>query len=481
MKLDGYVRVSRVGNREGESFLSPDDQRRQIAAYAAAHGHEIVKWHEDLDQTGGKLDRPAFVQMMKRVESKQTGGIIVAKLDRFARTVYDALGAIKALDERGAVLVCVQENFDPSTPSGRAFMTIARVFAELELERISAGWKSTINNVVMERGIQPTIAPFGYRKRADKRWEPDPVEAPYVKAIYERRLRSESWASIARWLNEGDVKTRTGSQWSGRALKDLIKRESYTGVAKKGEFRNETAHEPIVSRSTWLAAQDVTGKGSTPSGGSSYALTGLVRCAGCSRIMAGHVYRKKGAEPVNQYHCRKHSGGGECPAPAFMNETAILPVVEKWFFERISGPASARPSAPSIALDEAFEALTRAKERQEADAINLDLQEAMGTPAYLARMKAHASTVDEHERAYEDAKASLMSVGLPALEDIKAMWPDLDAHERIRLMRRSIEGVFVKRGRGMTAEERTLVVEKGDHAHALSGSGQNVPLRAVEF
>jgi hypothetical protein len=35
MRLDGYVRVSRVGGREGESFISPEVQRDRIAAYAA--------------------------------------------------------------------------------------------------------------------------------------------------------------------------------------------------------------------------------------------------------------------------------------------------------------------------------------------------------------------------------------------------------------------------------------------------------------
>ena len=34
MRLIGYIRVSRVGGRGGDSFISPKEQRSKIAAYA---------------------------------------------------------------------------------------------------------------------------------------------------------------------------------------------------------------------------------------------------------------------------------------------------------------------------------------------------------------------------------------------------------------------------------------------------------------
>ena len=52
MELDGYIRVSRVAGREGDSFISPRLQREQIAAYATARGFTIAKWHEDFDVSG---------------------------------------------------------------------------------------------------------------------------------------------------------------------------------------------------------------------------------------------------------------------------------------------------------------------------------------------------------------------------------------------------------------------------------------------
>jgi DNA invertase Pin-like site-specific DNA recombinase len=45
----GYVRVSRVGARGGDSFLSPALQREEIARVAAREGLELIEVVEELD------------------------------------------------------------------------------------------------------------------------------------------------------------------------------------------------------------------------------------------------------------------------------------------------------------------------------------------------------------------------------------------------------------------------------------------------
>ena len=48
MRLDGYVRVSRVAGRSGDAFISPGEQKERVRAWAKSQGHSIAKWHEDL-------------------------------------------------------------------------------------------------------------------------------------------------------------------------------------------------------------------------------------------------------------------------------------------------------------------------------------------------------------------------------------------------------------------------------------------------
>src|SRR3954454_800499 len=187
MRLDGYVRVSRVAGRAGESFISPKVQRERIAAYAKAHGHVIATWHEEFDASGGKANRPLFQEALARVEHGECDGIIVAKSDRFARSLADALAAIKRIDDAGGQFVAVADGFDTTTPHGRLTMNVFLSFAEFELDRIRESWIEAQRRAV-ERGVHvASRAPTGYRRARDGRLELAPDQAPAVAEVFRRR------------------------------------------------------------------------------------------------------------------------------------------------------------------------------------------------------------------------------------------------------------------------------------------------------
>ena len=112
MNLVGYIRVSRVNGREGDSFISPKVQQEKIQGFAKLHGHRIVDWYTDLDESGSRADRPEFVKALQRVEGGQAGGIAVAKLDRFARSTADAAVAIRRISTAGGELISVEDGFE---------------------------------------------------------------------------------------------------------------------------------------------------------------------------------------------------------------------------------------------------------------------------------------------------------------------------------------------------------------------------------
>lgn len=72
-KAIGYVRVSRVGGRGGDAFLSPDLQRQSIERVCQREGFELVDVLEELDKSGGDADRPLWNQAIERVESGEAG------------------------------------------------------------------------------------------------------------------------------------------------------------------------------------------------------------------------------------------------------------------------------------------------------------------------------------------------------------------------------------------------------------------------
>ena len=71
---DGYIRVSRRAGREGESFISPEVQRKKIEDWAKLHEVEIVRWWEEIDQSGAKLERPMFQEALARCERARRAG-----------------------------------------------------------------------------------------------------------------------------------------------------------------------------------------------------------------------------------------------------------------------------------------------------------------------------------------------------------------------------------------------------------------------
>jgi DNA invertase Pin-like site-specific DNA recombinase len=129
----GYIRVSRIGGCKGEGYISPDGQRTAIEGYAAELGLRIAA--DAWDRSGGNFDRPGWERIVKRIESEEVGGVIVLRVDRFARNVPDGATQIRHIvDECGAIFGSAIELMDPSTPAGRYMLQQFLNNAELQIE-----------------------------------------------------------------------------------------------------------------------------------------------------------------------------------------------------------------------------------------------------------------------------------------------------------------------------------------------------------
>src|SRR5262245_46045231 len=139
-RFDGYVRVSRIGGRDGDSFISTAEQRDRIAAWAVSRGVEIAMFHEDFDQSGGKLSRPGLDHMIERVRSGETGGVVVAYVDRLSRAgVGEALQLVEEIHEGGGEFAALDLGIDPTTAFGEFGLTILLALARMQRRRIADG------------------------------------------------------------------------------------------------------------------------------------------------------------------------------------------------------------------------------------------------------------------------------------------------------------------------------------------------------
>ena len=185
--------MSRVGARKGATFVSPELQRTEIEAWARYRGVEILSFHTDLDVSGARLERPGLERALRRAESGESEGIVVARLDRFARNLTGALETIGRLEAAGAAFVSVAEGLDPTTPAGKMLMRVMLLTAEFELDGIRKGWDESRRRAVA-RGLHPSsVPPTGYRRGRDGRLVLDPESAPALAELFRMRASYRSW------------------------------------------------------------------------------------------------------------------------------------------------------------------------------------------------------------------------------------------------------------------------------------------------
>jgi site-specific DNA recombinase len=468
--LDAYIRVSKVAGRAGESFISPSVQRERIESWAALHGTELV-WHEpELDVSGGRMDRPVFEKIMARVRAGETGGVVVAKLDRFARTLVGALGVLEEFERQGAVLVSVADNIDLSTPMGKAFLRILLVFAELERDRISESWLTATSNAV-DRGIHiAKFTPVGYEKMADKRLAPS-GEAPAIREAFVMRGAHASRTEIARRMDELAPRPK-GGRWTPPMVDRIIQNRVYMGHAYRGEQTNRDAHPAIVTEAEWHAANAAPVR-AAPRGKKPNLLGGIARCAACRYVLAPGKSRFGGTgEDVLGYRCRGTHTAGVCPAPASINARKLERYVEAVWRAQIAqeGFLVQRDSAE---LESTSMTLSLAEGELASFAADLTARRMLGA-GYHDALAARAAAVDA---AQADVKRA--SAGTATVENLER-YDELLVSDRKRILGSSIDAVIVNRAhsRAVPLEERVTILWRGEGPEDLPRRGRdNGPIR----
>jgi site-specific DNA recombinase len=470
---DGYIRVSRRGGREGESFISPEVQRKKIADWAALHEVEVVAWWEEIDWSGAKLQRPMFQQALARCEVGETGGIIVARLDRFARSAVDALESIKRLNQAGARLVSVEDNFDGSTPMGRFAIGILSLIAELELERIKENWSIAVREAV-GRGVHISARPpTGYKRDEQKRLLRDEPAASMVAEVFRKRALGISWAELAGFLEAEGVFPPTGNKhWSKVGVSSLVKNPVYLGQARSGKVVKEHAHEAIVTRAEFDAAQSTTKSLFAQRDGSVASqamLGGLARCAGCGHTLkiTGNTDKRSG-ERYPVYYCVGRYASGPCPARANARASLVDDYVEQRVLTALRQEEGLL--AQAVAASEQIEAAARevAEAEHELDLFvsNPKLLSLLGESRFVEGVEVRQLALDEAQRVFAQVRSHSALAEELADGDLLAAWATLTVPEKRRLMHGLLEQVVVTRaeGRGRHANpisERTEIILRG--------------------
>src|SRR5689334_18257139 len=136
MRVALYFRVSTTDQ-------DPESQGREVRAFVAARGWQAIEEYQDVGVSGARARRPALDRLLADAWRGSFGAVVVWDLSRMARSTLHALQLLQEFEQMRVRLVAVKQTFDTDTPLGKAFFTLAAMFAELErsilIERVRAG------------------------------------------------------------------------------------------------------------------------------------------------------------------------------------------------------------------------------------------------------------------------------------------------------------------------------------------------------
>ena len=167
-----YIRVS-TEDQVREGFSLPEQEKR-LRAMCEYKGYEIYDVYEERGisaKTGNY--RPEFERLLQDIKDKKCNTIVVLKLDRLTRSVFDQEKIIRFLEENDAYLDCANDDINTTNANGKMISRILTSVSQNEIERTSERTKIGLAGAIKVDNI-PNKAPFGY-KHVNKKLVIDPL------------------------------------------------------------------------------------------------------------------------------------------------------------------------------------------------------------------------------------------------------------------------------------------------------------------
>ena len=297
-----YVRVST--QEQAEHGYSIEEQIERTSRYCKAMGWDVYRTYTDAGFTGSNTDRPGLQQMIRDIQQKKLDKVLVYKLDRLSRSQRDTLELIEDIFlANGADFVSMSENFDTSSPFGRAVIGILAVFAQLEREQIKE--RMSMGRLARAKkgryiGSRP---PIGYNL-TEEGLTPDIYEKSLVQQVFGMYMNGIAPKRIVSYLNESGLTHRYGA-WNDRTIRNILENRTYIGEVDLNGERYSGEHEPIIDTNTFEQAQRIRSRRKEEhqilnrrNGRATSLLGGCLYCGYC-----GAKYTKK--------HERYHASNGK--------------------------------------------------------------------------------------------------------------------------------------------------------------------------
>lgn len=331
------------------------------------------KVYEDEGFSGGNINRPKFQQLIKDIKNKEINVLICYRLDRISRSVADFSSTYNMLEENNVAFISVREQFDTSTPMGKAMLYISSVFAQLERETIAERVRDNMIQLSKTGRWLGGQEPFGfksekiiyldenYNERSLMKLSSIKEELKVVKIIFDKYKETNSITQVTNFLQDNLYKGKNGGEWATTQVQRILSSPlyvksdeqthnylrslgmnvygdpngngylSYNKTKKMTIDRDITEwilsvsnHKGIIDSTTWLRIQSILEKNKDKkikrlgTGARNTALlTGVLKCSECGSNMIvkqGHKSKIEGNKRYDYYVCslKDNSRGKKC-------------------------------------------------------------------------------------------------------------------------------------------------------------------------
>lgn len=195
--------------------------------------------YEDEGFSGGTLERPQFKKMMTDAKKKNFRAIVVYRLDRISRNIGDFAKLIEELNGMKIDFISIKEQFDTSSPMGRAMMYISSVFSQLERETIAERIRDNMHELSKTGRWLGGTTPTGYSSESVTNISIDgkvkkvcklkiiPEEVSIVKLIFDKFIETGSLTKTETYLLQNSCTTKKGNQFTRFSIKGILSNPVY--------------------------------------------------------------------------------------------------------------------------------------------------------------------------------------------------------------------------------------------------------------
>ena len=262
-----YTRKSSDEGLEQE-FNSLDAQREACEAFIASQRHEgwhvLTAHYDDGGFSGGTMDRPALQRLLGDIGAGKVDVVVVYKIDRLTRSLFDFAKIVEAFDAKGVSFVSVTQQFNTTTSMGRLTLNVLLSFAQFEREVTSERIRDKIAASKQKGMWMGGAVPLGY-DAVNRKLRINAEEAKTVRLLFELYLKLGSVRRLQEECQRLGLRTKLRTMLDGRQsggtafsrghLYRILSNPIYIGRIPHRGRSYEGEHDAIIDAETWDKVQ----------------------------------------------------------------------------------------------------------------------------------------------------------------------------------------------------------------------------------